>query len=105
MSERPCVEIINPDDRPQREPRRVSRSGPPPDPRCGRSALLRGVIRRNHQGNKDTKMAKKPECPACGNDSPKYLKECPQCGTMKCDQCDMGDDVECPACESEESDD
>jgi hypothetical protein len=29
----------------------------------------------NHQGNKDTKMAKKPECPACGNDSPKYLKE------------------------------
>lgn len=37
-------------------------------------------------------------CPACGNEEPEYLSECPRCGSLKCNQCDMGDDVECPAC-------
>lgn len=39
------------------------------------------------------------ECNACGNPEPNTLKECPYCGSSKCDACDMGDDVECPACE------
>lgn len=43
---------------------------------------------------------KKPECPACGNDEYEgELRECPRCGSQKCSFCDMGDDVECPACE------
>ena len=39
-----------------------------------------------------------PACEACGNPDPNELKECPHCGSTKCDACDMGDDVECPAC-------
>jgi hypothetical protein len=49
------------------------------------------------------------ECPACGAaahdrahnkpDSPQGLETCPHCNSEKCCMCDMGDDVECPACE------
>lgn len=41
------------------------------------------------------------ECEACGCPDPVEQKECPYCGTMKCRMCDMGDDVECPACDQE----
>lgn len=39
------------------------------------------------------------ECEACGNPEPSNLKDCPYCGSSKCEVCDMGDDVECPACD------
>lgn len=43
-----------------------------------------------------------PECNACGADDYEgELRECPHCGSTKCDICDMGDDVECARCESE----
>lgn len=45
----------------------------------------------------------KPECNACGaNDYDGELRECPHCGSTKCSRCDMGDDVECPACPEED---
>ncbi len=42
------------------------------------------------------------ECDGCGNPEPEYLKNCPRCGGVKCDACDMGDDVECPTCIGDE---
>lgn len=39
-------------------------------------------------------------CDACGADNPEQITLCPRCGTAKCRVCDMGDDVECPACET-----
>lgn len=49
------------------------------------------------------------ECPGCGAraldrkrnkpKSPQGLSECPQCGSLKCCMCDMGDDVECISCD------
>lgn len=44
------------------------------------------------------------ECPACGNPeaTETELRPCPHCGTEKCARCNMGDDVECPACESDD---
>lgn len=48
-----------------------------------------------------TKTSKK-ECNSCGADDYQgELKECPRCGSTKCEQCDMGDDVECGACDME----
>lgn len=49
------------------------------------------------------------DCPACGSskevvvnpDEWKITRECPFCGSLKCSSCDMGNDVECPACELE----
>lgn len=38
------------------------------------------------------------KCEACGNLRPETLTKCPRCGAKKCELCDMGDDVECPAC-------
>jgi transcription elongation factor Elf1 len=46
--------------------------------------------------------SKKQECPSCGNETPQQLKACPQCGSLKCENCDMGDDVECPSCPDDE---
>ncbi|EXI92113.1 MAG: hypothetical protein AW12_00856 [Candidatus Accumulibacter sp. BA-94] len=44
------------------------------------------------------------QCNACGsNDYKGELRECPHCGSTKCDICDMGDDLECAACESDYS--
>lgn len=42
------------------------------------------------------------ECNGCGNEEPEYLKECPHCGSEKCNLCDMGDDTSCMACEGED---
>ena len=45
-----------------------------------------------------------PQCPACGSlDYLGELRECPHCGGMKCDQCDMGDDVGCVVCDNNEN--
>ena len=47
----------------------------------------------------------KQECIGCG--STEYhgaLKYCPQCGSSKCANCDMGDDVECPSCPTDDDD-
>lgn len=44
------------------------------------------------------------ECLTCGNEEPQYLKECPWCGSLKCNVCDMGDDVECGGCPEEPED-
>lgn len=45
---------------------------------------------------------KKPECNACGADDYEgELRECPRCGSTKCSICDMGDDVECAACDDD----
>jgi len=45
----------------------------------------------------------KPECPSCGSTHYQWdLKECPHCYALKCDICDMGDDVGCATCENEE---
>ena len=54
------------------------------------------------------------ECPGCGStsqdrkanrpDDPQGLKACPHCGTLKCCMCDMGDDVECISCDTDEGD-
>lgn len=41
-------------------------------------------------------------CNGCGNENPEYVKECPYCGSDKCNRCDMGDDVECGNCPEEE---
>jgi hypothetical protein len=41
-------------------------------------------------------------CQGCGNIEPERLSECPQCGGQKCDDCDIGDDVECPNCTGDE---
>jgi hypothetical protein len=44
-------------------------------------------------------MTDKPECNACGSDDYEgELRECPWCHGTKCEQCDMGDDVECGMC-------
>ena len=43
------------------------------------------------------------ECQTCGNRNPEYLKECPHCGSQKCDRCDMGDDTNCLKCEKEQT--
>lgn len=52
------------------------------------------------------------ECPSCGADakdrkenkpdSPQGLTTCDFCGSEKCCMCDMGDDVACLSCESED---
>lgn len=39
------------------------------------------------------------ECDACGFTHADLLAICPYCGGTKCEQCDMGDDVPCAACE------
>lgn len=42
------------------------------------------------------------ECEACGSDlCQEYpaTKQCPFCDRMKCERCDMGQDVPCIACE------
>ena len=41
-------------------------------------------------------------CPSCGNPTPQDPKECPWCASLKCEKCDMGDDVECLSCERED---
>lgn len=47
----------------------------------------------------------KQECMGCGStDYAGALRYCPHCGTSKCAFCDMGDDVECGACPSDEDD-
>ncbi|ENO79150.1 hypothetical protein [Thauera sp. 63] len=49
------------------------------------------------------KQNHRPSCPACG--STEYegeLMVCPHCDSLKCSQCDMGDDTACIACEGEE---
>lgn len=44
----------------------------------------------------------KEPCNACGStDYTGTLKTCPYCDGTKCSHCNMGDDVECPACENE----
>ena len=43
----------------------------------------------------------KQACPTCGNVAPEYLNECPHCGGLKCNHCDMGDDTACMNCEGE----
>jgi hypothetical protein len=40
-------------------------------------------------------------CQGCGNVEPERLSQCPYCGGQKCNQCDMGDDVECGSCGDE----
>lgn len=50
------------------------------------------------------------ECPCCGStpsdrvkrDDYQGLRECPHCGALKCAMCDMGDDVECGSCNTDE---
>jgi len=43
----------------------------------------------------------KVECPVCGTVVDETeLRECPWCGSMKCELCDNGDDVECGNCEN-----
>jgi hypothetical protein len=52
------------------------------------------------------------ECPGCGAtaadrkrnkpDAPQGLETCPHCGTEKCCMCDMGDDVECISCDTDD---
>lgn len=37
-------------------------------------------------------------CEGCGNDDAEYLSFCTQCGSMQCNLCSMGDDVECGNC-------
>lgn len=45
------------------------------------------------------------QCGGCGSlpyeraTDAKPLRECPHCGGEKCAICDMGDDVECGACD------
>jgi len=46
--------------------------------------------------------ATEPACETCGNPEPKEIRTCLYCGAAKCNMCDMGDDVECMACEREE---
>jgi len=38
------------------------------------------------------------ECPGCGTHGV-MLIHCPNCGALKCKECDMGDDVECLNCD------
>lgn len=64
---------------------------------------------------KDTKQDD-DECPGCGSskrdrevkaaqdDTTILLKECPHCGSLKCNMCDMGDDVECISCDEPRGD-
>lgn len=65
-------------------------------------------------------MADARECPGCGStpkDRADYLarnndadhdadddklRSCPHCGSLKCCMCDMGDDVECVSCNTDE---
>lgn len=45
----------------------------------------------------------KPECPACGySDYEGELRQCPHCEGLKCSCCDMGNDVGCAVCDTEE---
>jgi len=47
----------------------------------------------------------KIECECCGNlVEEEELRECPHCGSTKCEQCDMGDDVECANCDGARDD-
>lgn len=46
------------------------------------------------------------DCPGCGckqktnrRKDDNTLRECQRCGALKCECCDMGDDVECISCE------
>jgi len=42
-------------------------------------------------------------CPACGaTEYEGELTVCPHCDSLKCSQCDMGDDTACITCEGEE---
>lgn len=51
-------------------------------------------------------------CPGCGATAkdrarnkpgePQGLETCPHCDTEKCCMCDMGDDVECISCNSDD---
>ncbi len=41
-------------------------------------------------------------CPTCGSSNPKELKKCSFCDALKCDRCDVGDDVRCFLCEDED---
>ena len=42
-------------------------------------------------------------CTTCGAaDFEGELRECPHCGDVKCSKCDMGDDVECASCASQD---
>lgn len=42
------------------------------------------------------------ECNGCGFEKPESKTTCPHCGADKCNVCDMGDDVECANCASED---
>lgn len=49
------------------------------------------------------KQPEKRECGCCGTEQPvNEIRGCPRCGADKCNRCDMGDDVECGNCPSEE---
>ena len=53
------------------------------------------------------------ECDGCGSTAgyratnkktePQGLSTCPHCGSDKCCMCDMGDEVECGQCQSDDS--
>lgn len=43
-------------------------------------------------------------CDGCGNPEPTGLVVCPYCAHTKCEDCDMGNDVECPNCPDEDED-
>ena len=54
----------------------------------------------------EKKEQQKQVCMGCGSTDYKgELRYCPHCGTSKCSHCDMGDDVECPNCPDEFSED
>lgn len=51
-------------------------------------------------------MQEKPAaCEACGNPEPDVVMYCAFCDSTKCEDCDMGNDVECPACPEAEDED
>jgi DNA-directed RNA polymerase subunit RPC12/RpoP len=50
-----------------------------------------------------SRLGKFTECPSCGHRV--FEKEqltCPHCENYKCEKCDMGDDVECASCPTED---